>query len=106
MDFFVVGALVRILILEQYYNIPIGVATLDIDIGVSILNWNHYEKLRESLILTQSFAPAPKIYHRLLFQDKYLVDWKFWIFIRTRTQMTAWFRQWHAGCRIKIMKQP
>ena len=74
MDFFVVGALVRILILEQYYNIPIGVATLDIDIGVSILNWNHYEKLRESLILTQSFAPAPKIYHRLLFQDKYLVD--------------------------------
>jgi predicted nucleotidyltransferase len=50
------------------------VATLDIDIGVSILNWKHYEKLRESLILTKSFAPAPKIYHRLLFQDKYLVD--------------------------------
>jgi len=73
-DFFVVGALVRILILEQHYNIPIGVATLDIDIGVSILNWKHYEKLRESLILTKSFAPAPKVYHRLLFQDKYLVD--------------------------------
>ncbi len=73
-DFFVVGALVRILILEQHYNIPIGVATLDIDIGVSILNWKYYEKLRESLIHTSSFVPVPKVYHRLLFQDKYFVD--------------------------------
>ncbi|MDA3897188.1 MAG: hypothetical protein PF482_13705 [Desulfobacteraceae bacterium] len=74
MDFFVVGALVRILILEQYYNIPIGVATLDIDIGITVLDWNHYEKLRSALINAKSFTPDPKVYHRLWFKDKYPLD--------------------------------
>ena len=61
MDFFVVGALVRILILEQYYNIPIGVATLDIDIGIIVLDWNHYERLRSALINAKIFyEPDPK----------------------------------------------
>jgi len=45
-----VGALFRILILEQYYKIPIGVATLDIDIAVTVIDWEHYEKLRDSLL--------------------------------------------------------
>ncbi len=74
MDFFVVGALVRILILEQYYNISTGVATLDIDIAITVVDWEHYEKLRGSLIFSRSFTPDPKVYHRLRFKDKYPVD--------------------------------
>jgi len=74
MDFFVVGALVRILILEQYYKIPIGVATLDIDIAITMVDWKHYEKLKESLIFAGSFTPVPKIYHRLKFKDDFPVD--------------------------------
>lgn len=74
MDFFVVGALFRILILEQYYKIPIGVATLDIDIAVTVVDWAHYDKLRDSLILTKSFTPDPKVYHRLWFKDSNPVD--------------------------------
>ena len=74
MDFFVVGALVRILILEQHYNIPIGVATLDIDIAITMVDWKHYKKFRESLIFAGSFTPAPKIYHRLKFKDDFPVD--------------------------------
>ena len=50
-DFFVVGALVRILVLEKYYNIPIGVATLDLDIGITVIDWEHYKKLKDSLII-------------------------------------------------------
>lgn len=74
MDFFVVGALVRILILEQHYKIPIGVATLDIDIAITVVDGNHYEKLRNSLIVAKTFVPDSKIYHRLLFKDKFPVD--------------------------------
>ena len=73
-DFFVVGALVRILILEQHYKIPIGVATLDIDIAITVVDWNHYEKLIDSLIVAKTFVPDSKIYHRLLFKDKFPVD--------------------------------
>jgi len=73
-DFFVVGALVRILILEKYYNLPIGVATLDLDIGITVIDWEHYKKLKDSLILIRSFAPDKKTYHRLWYNNKYPVD--------------------------------
>jgi predicted nucleotidyltransferase len=75
MDFVVVGALVRILILEQYYNLSTGVATRDIDIGITVIDWDHYEKLRNSLIFTGSFTEdKKKIYHRLWHNKKYPVD--------------------------------
>ncbi|MBC2713712.1 MAG: hypothetical protein HF978_00175 [Desulfobacteraceae bacterium] len=74
MDFFVVGAQVRILILEQYYKISTDVATLDIDIGIAVIDWAHYTKLKESLILNRSFITDHKVYHRLWFKDKYPVD--------------------------------
>ncbi len=74
MDFLVVGALVRILILEKYYNISTGVATLDIDIAITVLDWEHYEELKDSLLSTKFFKPDPKVYHRLKFKDKSHVD--------------------------------
>jgi predicted nucleotidyltransferase len=74
MDFFVVGALFRILILEQFFKIPIGVATLDIDIAVTVVDWAHYQKLRDSLLLVKSFTTDPKVYHRLWFKDRNPVD--------------------------------
>lgn len=73
MDFFVVGALVRILILDRYYNISTGVETNDIDIGITVIDWGHYEKLRHSLISTGSFTQDKKVYHRL-WHNKYPVD--------------------------------
>ena len=73
-DFFVVGALVRILILEKYYNLPIGVATLDLDIGITVIDWEHYKKFKDSLILIRSFTPDKKTYHRLWYNNKYPVD--------------------------------
>ncbi|MFZ2632284.1 MAG: hypothetical protein WA017_17465 [Desulfosalsimonadaceae bacterium] len=74
MDFFVVGALVRILILEHYYHISTGVATLDIDIAITVADWSHYEKLRNSLIFAGPFTPDPKVYHRLWFKNRNPVD--------------------------------
>ncbi len=90
MDFFVVGALVRILILEQYYNISTGVATLDIDIAITVVDWEHYEKLRGSLIFSRSFTPDPKVYHRLRFKDKYPVDLIPFGAVETSTGLIRW----------------
>ena len=73
-DFFVVGALVRILIIEKYHKLPIGVATLDLDIGITVTGWEHYKKLKDSLILIRSFTPDEKTYHRLWYNNKYPVD--------------------------------
>lgn len=73
-DFFVVGALARRLILEQYYDLPIRVATLDIDIAITVADWDRYEKLREGLIFSKSFTPDAKVYHRLWFNKTHPVD--------------------------------
>ena len=73
-EFFVIGAQARILILEQYFDLPINVATLDIDIAITVIDWKHYEKLRESLVFSASFKQDAKIYHRLYFKDEHPVD--------------------------------
>ncbi len=73
-DFFVVGALARILILEQYYQLPANVATRDIDIGITVIDWEHYIKLKNSLISSGSFVPDGKVFHRLQYRNKYPLD--------------------------------
>jgi predicted nucleotidyltransferase len=73
-EFLVVGALARILILEQYYHLPTGVATLDLDIGISVVDWAHYKKLKNALISTGSFISDKKAFHRLLYMNQPPVD--------------------------------
>jgi len=73
-DFFVVGAQARILILEQYYGFPVKIDTLDIDIAITVNDWQQYGKLRDSLLCSKSFTPEAKVYHRLYFENKYPVD--------------------------------
>lgn len=46
----VVGATARIILLEKVYGLPTGVATRDIDFGVQIGDWNHYEQLCNHLV--------------------------------------------------------
>ena len=55
-DFFVVGAVARDLILELSYNIRPQRATADIDLGIRIDNWQQFEELKESLISTGFFS--------------------------------------------------
>lgn len=73
-DFFVVGAQARILVLEQYYGFPVKTDTLDIDIAITVNDWQQYGKLRDTLIWSKSFTPDPKVYHRIYFENQYPVD--------------------------------
>jgi predicted nucleotidyltransferase len=73
-DFFVVGAAARNLILGQYYGLPTGLQTRDIDLGITVIDWKLYEKMKDRLISTGSFSPDKKIVHRLKYKNEYPVD--------------------------------
>jgi predicted nucleotidyltransferase len=55
-DFFVVGATARDIILESGYGIPTIRATKDIDFGVQVSNWEEFSRLKEGLIKTGNFT--------------------------------------------------
>ncbi len=73
-DFFVVGAAARDLILGQFYDLPTGMVTKDIDIGITVSNWKHYQKIKDRLISTGSFSSDEKIVHRLKYKNSRFVD--------------------------------
>lgn len=60
-DFFIVGATARDLILDSAYNMPPLRRTMDIDIGVRIKSWEHFESLKNNLILTGKFTTTSEL---------------------------------------------
>ena len=59
-QFFVVGALARDIILQYIYGIVIKRATRDIDLGIKVDNWEQFNQLKKSLIATGKFTPDRK----------------------------------------------
>jgi len=57
--FFVIGAFSRDLVLKHGYGIEPRRKTGDIDLGVKVVNWEQFEKLKESLIATIQFSLTP-----------------------------------------------
>lgn len=54
--FFVVGASARDFILEHHYNIKSPEATLDVDIGVEVADWDKFDELSKVLLATGNFS--------------------------------------------------
>lgn len=73
-DFFVVGAVVRDLVLGQLYGLPTGLETKDIGLGVNVTDWKHYQKMKDRLIATGFFSSDEKTVHRLIYKNSYPVD--------------------------------
>ncbi|MFB3906158.1 MAG: hypothetical protein ACE15E_22150 [Acidobacteriota bacterium] len=57
-DFFVVGATARDLILHYVYGLQLKRATQDIDLGVEVGDWGAFSGLRKALLETGQFAPS------------------------------------------------
>lgn len=57
LDFFLVGAMARDLLLEQH-NIHAGRETEDVDLAVSVESWEAYQQLRDALLATGRFVAA------------------------------------------------
>lgn len=72
--FFVVGATVRDIILTNGYGIRTIRATYDIDLGVKISGWQHYQKLTEGLIATGKLESDKKEPQRLKYKGSLLID--------------------------------
>jgi predicted nucleotidyltransferase len=71
--FFVVGATARDIILEHQFDIQSQRATVDIDIGVRMAGWDHFNELKNELIRSTKFSPS-KQKQRLVFKDNFPVD--------------------------------
>jgi predicted nucleotidyltransferase len=71
-SFFVVGATARDLILTHCYGIQTTRMTRDIDLGVEVEDWIHFQQLKDALTATGRMSPAREI-HRLLF-DSLAID--------------------------------
>jgi len=71
--FFVIGAKARDFILMNAFNIRTNRATLDIDFGIQVSNWDQFKNLKEALIATGKFK-ATNLNQRLNFNDTLYID--------------------------------
>jgi len=62
--FFLIGATARDFILTHGYKIASPRATLDIDIGIRVPDWDQFMKLRQDLLISVKVAETKEI-HRL-----------------------------------------
>jgi predicted nucleotidyltransferase len=58
-DFFLVGAAARDLILRYVHNIEPQRLTEDIDFAVMVCDWETFEALRSGLVASGHFVPPP-----------------------------------------------
>lgn len=67
-DYFVVGAMARDILLSGVLGLETGRATRDVDLGIVVQGWAHFEAVKASLIASGYFIPderkAQRLYHR------------------------------------------
>src|SRR5215469_14016224 len=56
LGYFVCGAAARDILLLHVYGIETGIATLDVDFGVAVENWEQFEGIKAGLIKTARFC--------------------------------------------------
>ena len=71
--FFIVGATARDILLQHAHGIRTTRATLDVDIGVFVSDWEQFRTLKEALVNTGKFSLTRQA-QRLLFDDELLLD--------------------------------
>jgi predicted nucleotidyltransferase len=70
---FIVGAIAREFLLEHVHNIAPYRATLDIDLGVRVSKWDHFERLKQGLIKTGRFKERREL-NRLEYLENFYID--------------------------------
>ena len=71
--FFIVGATARDILLQHTHDIPSTRATIDLDIGVSVPDWDRFQVLIDALINSGLFT-ASRETQRLLYKGSFPVD--------------------------------
>jgi predicted nucleotidyltransferase len=73
-DWLIVGAAGRVLLLEEVYKLPRGRATEDVDYGVMVDSWDHYQAFVERLCKDPRVHKDGKQAQRLRFSDYGIID--------------------------------
>ncbi len=63
---FLVGAMARIILLENIFGLTAGRATTDVDFAFALDNWDQYRTLKTFLIANADFEESGYVAHRLL----------------------------------------
>jgi predicted nucleotidyltransferase len=71
--FFIVGATARDILLQHAHDIHPTRATLDIDIGVLVSDWDQFQTLKEALVRTGKFSSTRQV-QRMIYDDELLLD--------------------------------
>jgi len=72
-DYYVVGAFARDILLENIYEEPTGIATRDIDIAITISDWKKYQTFINHLVNHYNFQKS-KNAHTFISPDNIFVD--------------------------------
>ncbi len=73
-EYFIVGANARDIFFSALYDLTTRRATLDVDIGININNWEEAAKLVEILLATGEFSLPGKLKFRIKHTNGVLVD--------------------------------
>jgi len=71
--YFILGATARDILLQYAHDIYSTRATVDIDIGVLVSDWNQFQALKQALASTGKFTPTRQA-QRLMYEDEFPVD--------------------------------
>jgi predicted nucleotidyltransferase len=63
--YFLAGATAREVILHHVFGRPPGRRTLDVDFGIAVRDWKHFQDLKSALIEQVGFTPVPHKIQRL-----------------------------------------
>jgi predicted nucleotidyltransferase len=69
---FLVGAMARIILLENIYGLQAGRATTDVDFAFALDNWEQFEAIKKFLVSNANFEESTNVPHRLLLQPSSL----------------------------------
>jgi predicted nucleotidyltransferase len=69
-NYFVAGATARDIVLTNVFGLKPGRATMAIDFGVAVANWEEFQAFKQELTASQSFVPALKVDQRLIYKDQ------------------------------------
>lgn len=73
LNFIVVGATARDFFLESYYGINPVRATMDIDLGLCLNNWEQFEQFKDSLVSSRKFKTTRST-HKIKYADVLPID--------------------------------
>src|SRR6185312_1485816 len=66
-SYFLAGATAREVILRHVFGRPAGRRTLDIDFGIAVRDWEHFESLKSALVEQAGFTAHPRALQRLVY---------------------------------------